>query len=81
MLKENIEKTGRSSGDTGSATVQITHLTERIEKLGGHFKEVKKDFSSKRGYLKLINKRKKLLKYLRNNNPDECAELIKRFNI
>ena len=51
--------------DTGSAEVQIAILTERINILGGHFKSHKKDFTSRRGLLSLVGKRRRLLNYLK----------------
>ena len=63
--KEIVSAFRKSSNDTGSTAVQIALLTERINKLNDHFKKYPKDFTSKRGFLKLIGHRRKLLNYLK----------------
>ena len=67
--------------DTGSASVQIAVLTERINNLIEHFKIHKKDNHSKRGLVAIVNKRKKLLSYLSKKNKSKYEELIKKLNI
>jgi len=67
--------------DTGSASVQIAVISERIKNLTEHFKTHKKDNHSKRGLVALVNKRKKLLNYLSKKNNSEYLELIKKLNI
>ena len=67
--------------DTGSPDVQIGLLTERINYLTDHFKTHKKDFSSRRGLLKLVGRRRKLLDYLKENNPDKYRSIIKELGI
>jgi len=67
--------------DTGSPEVQIAILTERINNLTEHFKTHPQDHHSKRGFMTLINRRKKLLKYLRNKNFDRYQKLIKSLGI
>ena len=62
--KEIVGDFGRHEGDTGSAEVQVAIMTERINELADHLKTHKKDFSSRRGLLKLVGKRSALLKYL-----------------
>ena len=62
--KKIVEEFGRHESDTGSAEVQVAILTERINQLADHLKSHKKDFSSRRGLLKLVGKRSALLKYL-----------------
>lgn len=62
--------------DTGSADVQIALLTERIEMLNKHFDLHKKDHSSRRGLLKLVGRRRKLLEYLKNSNVEKYRELV-----
>ncbi len=62
--KKIVEEFGRHESDTGSAEVQVAILTERINQLADHMKNHKKDFSSRRGLLKLVGKRSALLKYL-----------------
>lgn len=68
-------------GDTGSVEVQIALLTHRINKLTGHFKEHIHDFHSRRGLLKLVSRRRKLLSYLRKQNLQGFLDLAKRLNI
>ena len=67
--------------DTGSASVQIAVISERIKNLTEHFKTHKKDNHSKRGLVALVNKRKKLLNYLSKKNNNEYLNLIKKLNI
>ena len=67
--------------DTGSSDVQIAVLSERIKNLTEHFKDHKHDNHSKRGLLAMVNKRKKLLSYLKNRNNDKYQEIIKKLGI
>ena len=67
--------------DTGSTDVQIALLTERINGLSEHFKKHKKDHHSRRGLLKLVSQRRRLLTYLRRNGPDRYQALIKRLGL
>jgi len=62
--------------DCGSPDVQVAGMTERITYLTRHLKEHPKDFSTKRGLLALVNKRRKLLNYLYSKNPERYAELV-----
>ena len=68
-------------GDTGSPEVQVALLTERITYLTGHFKTHKKDHHSRRGLLKLVGRRRRLLKYLRITNDDRYSTLIKSLGL
>ena len=68
-------------GDTGSPEVQIAVLTEEINELNEHAKEHKEDFSSKRGLMKKIGRRRNLLAYLRNKDVARYRELIKRLGL
>tara|TARA_Y100000590_G_scaffold118068_1_gene135080 strand:- start:346 stop:600 length:255 start_codon:yes stop_codon:yes gene_type:complete len=79
--KKNIKEFGKSKNDTGSASVQIAHFTERINKINDHLKTMKKDHSSRRGLLNLVSKRRKLLKYLKINNLNEYIKITEKFNI
>ena len=63
-------------GDTGSAEVQIAILTSRIAYLTEHFKQHKKDFHSRRGLLKLVNRRRRLLSYLSKTDHERYKDLI-----
>ncbi len=67
--------------DTGSPEVQVAILTERITYLTEHFKTHAKDHHSRRGLLKLVGQRRRLLDYLKSKNADRYAELIKRLGI
>ncbi|BAZ90703.1 30S ribosomal protein S15 [Cylindrospermopsis raciborskii LB2897] len=67
--------------DTGSADVQIAMLTERINRLSQHLQANKKDHSSRRGLLKMIGERKRLLNYIQKNNSDKYQSLISRLGI
>lgn len=67
--------------DTGSADVQVAMLTERISRLTEHLKQNKKDHSSRRGLLKLIGQRKRLLAYIQKQDHQHYRELIGRLGI
>ena len=68
-------------GDTGSPEVQIALLTERIKELTGHLRSFPKDNHSRRGLLKLVGQRRRLLDYLKGKDSDRYAELIRRLGI
>ena len=68
-------------GDTGSPEVQVALLSERISYLTEHFKSHAKDHHSRRGLLKLVGQRRRLLDYLKRKDTDRYAELIKRLGI
>ena len=65
----------------GSAPAQIAVLTERINNLTGHMKENHKDNHSKRGLILMVNRRKKLLAYIKKRNPEEYEALIKKLGL
>ena len=67
--------------DTGSTEVQVALLTQRINELSEHFKTHKKDHHSRRGLLKLVSQRRRLLNYLRRTGPDRYQALIKRLGL
>ena len=67
--------------DTGSSEVQIAILTKKIENLSKHFKNFKKDKHSTLGLTKSVNKRKKLLSYLKKKNVDSYQKVIKQLNL
>ena len=79
--KKFIDEFSKNKNDTGSTSIQIAVITERIKNLTEHFKTHNKDNHSKRGLVALVNKRKKLLNYLSKNNNSEYLELIKKLNI
>jgi small subunit ribosomal protein S15 len=76
-----IEKFKTHEGDSGSPEVQIALLTEKINYLTEHFKVHAKDHHSRRGLLKLVGQRRRLLDYLKSKDSDRYAELIKRLGI
>ena len=78
---EVISTYKKHEGDTGSPEVQVAILSERITYLTEHFKTHAKDHHSRRGLLKLVGQRRRLLDYLRSNDTDRYAELIKRLGI
>jgi small subunit ribosomal protein S15 len=71
-----IDKYRAHEGDTGSTRVQIALLTERINYLTGHFRSHAKDHHGRRGLLKMVGKRKRLLKYLMNTDVVEYRALV-----
>jgi small subunit ribosomal protein S15 len=73
---EIIHKFARTEGDTGSAEVQVALLTSRIQYLTEHLKNHEKDHASRRGLLKLVGQRRKLLKYLRTIDADRYLSVI-----
>ena len=76
-----IKEYQKGASDTGSADVQIALLTARIRHLTEHFKTHKKDHHSRRGLLKLVSQRKKLLSYIKSNDINSYANLISRLGI
>lgn len=71
----------RAQGDTGSPEVQVALLTARINDLTGHFKEHTKDHHSRRGLLRLVSQRRKLLDYLKGKNIESYRTLITRLGL
>lgn len=71
----------RAQGDTGSPEVQVALLTARINGLTPHFKANVKDHHSRRGLLKLVSQRRKLLDYLKGKNVDSYRALIERLGL
>ena len=78
---EIINEFATKTGDTGSPEVQVAILTERISNLTEHFKEHKKDVHSRRGLLMLVNKRRRMLNYLRKNDFERYEKVIQRLGI
>lgn len=85
LIKEQkdaiIAKFAIHKGDTGSPEVQTAILTEEIRQLIDHLKAHKKDFSSRRGLLRKIGQRKKLLSYLKKENPESYEKLAKKLEL
>jgi small subunit ribosomal protein S15 len=71
----------RANGDTGSPEVQVALLTARINDLTGHFKAHVKDHHSRRGLLKMVSARRKMLDYLKRKNADSYRSLIERLGL
>lgn len=78
---ELIQEFRRGDQDTGSPDVQIAVLTERINALTDHLKGHTKDHSCRRGLLMLVSRRRRLLDYVRNQDPSRYVDLITRLNI
>ena len=79
--QQMIEQFRVHQTDTGSPEVQVALLSQRIEHLTGHFKVHVKDHHSRRGLLKLVGQRRRLLEYLRNSDFDRYQNLIQRLGI
>jgi small subunit ribosomal protein S15 len=71
----------RAKGDTGSPEVQVALMTARINSLTGHFKEHVKDHHSRRGLLRLVSRRRKLLDYLKSKDDAAYRKLIERLEL
>lgn len=76
-----VAQYGGAPENTGDSKVQIALLTKRIEHLTGHFKTHKKDHSSRRGLLKLVGQRRRLLRYMQKTDLDGYRELIAQLGI
>lgn len=76
-----IKNYGRNEKDTGSSEVQIAILTARIKDLTEHFKSHNKDHHSRRGLLKLVGRRRKLLDYLKKNDLESYKKLIQSLGL
>ena len=76
-----IKEYARGETDTGSPEVQVALLSKRITELTGHFGEHKKDHHSRQGLLKMVNKRRKLLDYLKGKDQGRYRELISRLGL
>lgn len=79
--EEVVEKFALHEGDTGSPEVQIALLTKQIEELSEHLKKHKKDNHSRRGLLNMVGKRRRLIQYLKSNEPERHKGLAKKLKI
>lgn len=79
--QEIIKKFAQGKNDTGSAEVQVAIMSERITNLTEHFKTNNKDHHSRRGLLKLVGRRKRLLDYLKKNDQDRYEAVIKKLGL
>jgi len=78
---EIIKEFQVEAGDTGSPEVQVALLTHNINKLQDHFRDHKKDHHSRRGLIRMVNQRRKLLDYLKSKDASRYSELIKRLGL
>lgn len=78
---ELVKKFGKNEKDSGTSEVQIAIITARINDLTGHFSAHKKDHASRRGLLKLVGKRKRLLEYVAKQDINRYRAIIKELNI
>ncbi|WP_019626299.1 30S ribosomal protein S15 [Thioalkalivibrio sp. ALJT] len=76
-----VEKHKRDANDTGSPEVQVALLTARIQHLMGHFEKHKQDHHSRRGLLKMVSQRRKLLTYLKRNDQDRYKALVQELGL
>ena len=80
-MKKNVSEVSLHEKDTGSSEVQIALLTDKIEILSKHVKQFKKDKHSSVGLLKAVNKRKKLLDYLKKNKIDSYKNILTKLKL
>lgn len=78
---EIVKDNARSANDTGSPEVQVAILTARINELTPHFKTHIKDHHGRRGLLKMVNRRKRLLAYLKDRSADRYTALIQKLGL
>jgi small subunit ribosomal protein S15 len=78
---EVVKEYAQSEGDTGSPEVQVALLTININKLQGHFGDHKHDHHSRRGLIRMVNQRRKLLDYLKGKKIERYAALIKKLGL
>ena len=71
----------RGAADTGSPEVQVALLSARINELGEHFTAHKRDHASRRGLLKMVNQRRKLLDYLKSTAPERYQDIVSRLGL
>lgn len=76
-----VKEYGRAENDTGSPEVQVALLTENINLLQSHFREHSHDHHSRRGLIRMVNSRRKLLDYLKRKDVNRYATLIKRLGL
>jgi small subunit ribosomal protein S15 len=79
--EEIVGEFRKNESDTGSPEVQIAILTTRINNLTEHMRTNKKDYSTRRGLLGMVSRRRRLLDYLRQINPDRYLDIIEKLNI
>ena len=80
-IAEITKEFGRKEGDTGSVEVQVALLTNQINALTEHMKVNKKDYSSNRGLLKMVGRRKNMLEYLKKSDVNRYRDLVKALGL
>ena len=80
-MKEKVKELQLHEKDTGSSEVQVAQLTVKIESLSRHIKQFKKDKHSSVGLLRAVNRRKKLLDYLKRNNIESYKSVLTKLNL
>ena len=81
-VKQQLRKDfGQSDNDTGSPQIQIACLTHQINVLTEHLRDNQKDHSSRRGLLRMVSRRRRLLDYLKNSDPNQYLEMLSRLSI
>lgn len=78
---EIVKEFGRKDGDTGSPEVQVALLTHNINELQDHFREHKQDHHSRRGLIRMVNQRRKLLDYLNKKDHGRYRDLIQKLGL
>ncbi len=79
--QELVSEYGRSATDSGSPEVQISILTTNIAEMTGHLRVHKKDFSGRRGLLRMVSRRRRLLDFVKRKNPQMYLDLLRRLDI
>lgn len=80
-VEKIVEKFGRGDKDTGSVEVQVAILTEQINRLTEHLKINKKDYSSGRGLMKMVGRRRKMLEYLKKKDVNRYREVVAKLGL
>jgi len=81
VKRETVGKFGKNEKDTGSSEVQIALLTERINQLSDHFQTHTKDHHSRRGLLRIVSQRRRLLDYLKSQNVERYGAVIEQLGL
>ncbi|QEG36748.1 30S ribosomal protein S15 [Bythopirellula goksoeyrii] len=79
--KELVSEFGRSESDTGSPEIQISILTSRIAELTRHLRDNRSDHACKRGLIRMVSRRRRLLDYVKRKNPQKYLDLLRRLDI
>jgi small subunit ribosomal protein S15 len=80
-IAEIVKEYGRKEGDTGCTEVQVALLTEQINRLTEHMKNNKKDYSSNRGLMKMVGRRRNLMNYLKRTDVNRYRDLVKKLGL